>query len=251
MPGPGRPAARPRRSPCRPTAGRGSRWPPSPRRRCPRRSPAPANPSVTSGSPLGAGPRHPIRWWSASSLSGRHRADAGAAQPCPSLGLMSSSATPQFAKESDAGGRFVRQQSRFREWVGERPEPGRYHLYVSLACPWASRTVIVRQLMGLEDVLPMTILDPVRDERGWRFAPDAPDPINGFAFLREAYVLTDPSFDARVTVPVLFDTQANRIVNNESADIVRMLNAWAPDRHDLYPEDLRTAIDEVNDHVYA
>src|SRR3954454_25156192 len=164
---------------------------------------------------------------------------------------MSSSATPQFAKESDAGGRFVRQQSRFREWVGDRPGPGRYHLYVSLACPWASRTVIVRQLMGLEDVLPMTIVDPVRDERGWRFAPDAPDPVNGFAFLREAYTLTDASFDARVTVPVLFDTQANRIVNNESADIVRMLNAWAPDGPDLYPADLRTAIDEVNDRVYA
>jgi putative glutathione S-transferase len=164
---------------------------------------------------------------------------------------MSSSAVPQFGRESDARGRFVRQQSRFRDWVAQRPEAGRYHLYVSLACPWASRTVIVRQLMGLEPILPMTILDPVRDERGWRFFADAPDPVNGFAFLGEAYILTDPSFDARVTVPVLFDTQANRIVNNESADIVRMLNAWAPDAAALYPEDLRTAIDEVNDRVYA
>jgi putative glutathione S-transferase len=163
---------------------------------------------------------------------------------------MSSDAKPQFAKESDGSGRFVRQESRFREWVGERPEPGRYHLYVSLACPWASRTVLVRQLMGLEAVLPMTVLDPVRDERGWRFLADEPDPVNGFTFLSEAYRLTDPSFDDRVTVPVLFDTQANRIVNNESAEIVRMLNAWAPERPDLYPEDLRTAIDEVNERVY-
>src|SRR3954471_6592852 len=162
---------------------------------------------------------------------------------------MSSSATPQFAKESDSGGRFVRQHSRFREWVGERPQPGRYHLYVSLACPWASRTVIVRQLMGLEQVLPMTVLDPVRDERGWRFCPDEPDPVNGFTFLSEAYKLNDPDFDDRVTVPVLFDVEANRIVNNESAEIVRMLNAWAPAGPDVYPEDLQTAIDEVNDRV--
>jgi putative glutathione S-transferase len=161
-----------------------------------------------------------------------------------------SSAQPQFAKESDSDGRFVRQESRFREQVTERPEPGRYHLYVSLACPWASRTVIVRQIMGLQDVLPMTVVDPIRDERGWRFLPDQPDPVNGFTYLSEAYSLTDPDFSDRVTVPVLFDTQANRIVNNESAEIVRMLNAWAPDRIDLYPPDLRTAIDEVNDRVY-
>jgi putative glutathione S-transferase len=163
---------------------------------------------------------------------------------------MSRSAVPQFAAESDDKGRFVRQDSAFREWVNERPEPGRYHLYVSLACPWASRTIIVRKLMGLEDVLPMTIVDPLRDERGWRFAPDSPDPVNGFTYLSEAYRLTDPSFSARVTVPVLFDTATNRIVNNESSEIVRMLNAWAPDGPDLYPEDLRTAIDEVNERIY-
>jgi putative glutathione S-transferase len=162
-----------------------------------------------------------------------------------------SSSVPQFAKESDAGGRFVRQQSRFREVVAERPEPGRYHLYVSLACPWASRTLIVRRLQGVEDVVPMTIVDPLRDERGWRFDPQRPDPVNGFAFLAEAYTLTDPAFAGRVTVPVLFDTHENRIVNNESADIVRMLNAWSPDGPDLYPADLRTAIDAINDRVYA
>ncbi|HEY6762139.1 MAG TPA: glutathione S-transferase family protein [Baekduia sp.] len=156
----------------------------------------------------------------------------------------------QFTKESDQEGRFVRQESRFRDVVAERPEPGRYHLYVSLACPWASRVVIVRQLMGLEDVLPMTVVDPLRDERGWRFTAAEPDPVNGFAFLAEAYTATDPAFDDRVTVPVLFDTETNRIVNNESAEIIRMLNAWAPDHVDLYPPDLRTAIDEVNDRVY-
>jgi glutathionyl-hydroquinone reductase len=156
----------------------------------------------------------------------------------------------QFGRESDTEGRFVRQESRFRDVVAERPRAGRYHLYVSLACPWASRVVIVRQLKGLEDVLPMTVVDPVRDERGWRFDPERPDPVNGFAFLRQAYELTDPGFDDRVTVPVLFDTEANRIANNESAEIVRMLNAWSDAGPDLYPEDLRVAIDEVNDRVY-
>src|ERR1700742_289257 len=151
----------------------------------------------------------------------------------------SGSARAQFGKESDGDGRFVRHESRFRDVVAERPEPGRYHLYVSLACPWASRVVIVRQLMGLEDVLPMTVVDPLRDERGWRFTAEPPDPVNGFAFLAEAYTATDPAFDDRVTVPVLFDTETNRIVNNESAEIIRMLNAWAPDHVDLYPPDLR------------
>jgi putative glutathione S-transferase len=157
---------------------------------------------------------------------------------------------PQFSKESDTGGRFVRQDSRFRERVDERPEPGRYHLYVSLACPWASRAVIVRQLKHLEEVLPMTVVDPVRDERGWRFTDADPDPVNGFTFLSQAYELTEPGFEDRVTVPVLFDTQTNRIVNNESADIARMLNRWSDHGPDLYPEDLRTAIDEVNDRIY-
>jgi putative glutathione S-transferase len=161
-----------------------------------------------------------------------------------------SHAVSQPSKESDADGRFVRQDSRFRDVVDERPDPGRYHLYVSLACPWASRAVIVRQLKGLQDVLPMTVVDPIRDERGWRFADDAPDPVNGFAFLKEAYTLTDPGFDDRVTVPVLFDTRENRIANNESSEIIRMLDAWSATGPDLYPPDLRVAIDDVNDRVY-
>jgi len=172
------------------------------------------------------------------------------------------SATPQFSKETDTTGRFVRQQSVFRDWVRAdgstpyAPEAGRYHLYVSLACPWAHRTVIVRQLKGLQDAIGMTVVDPIRDERGWRFLPDEPDPLNGFTFLSEAYRVSDPGFDGRVTVPVLWDTRTGRIVNNESADILRMLNAEfdgldGVDRSfDLYPPALRDEIDAVNARVY-
>jgi len=172
------------------------------------------------------------------------------------------SATPQFSKETDTTGRFVRQQSVFRDWVRAdgstpyAPEAGRYHLYVSLACPWAHRTVIVRQLKGLQDAIGMTVVDPIRDERGWRFLPDEPDPLNGFTFLSEAYRVSDPGFDGRVTVPVLWDTRSGRIVNNESADILRMLNAEfdgldGVDRSfDLYPPALRDEIDAVNERVY-
>ena len=148
-------------------------------------------------------------------------------------------------------GRFVRQQSAFRDWVTERPEPGRYHLYVSLACPWASRTLIVRTLKGLEDVLPVTVLDPIREDEGWRFLPDAPDPVNGFVYLKQAYLASDPDFDARVTVPVLWDTQEGRIVNNESADLVRMMGRWSDDGPELYPEDLADTIDALNERIYA
>jgi putative glutathione S-transferase len=166
-----------------------------------------------------------------------------------------------IARERNREGAFVRQTSAFRDRVtadgssGYPAVAGRYHLYVSLACPWAHRTIIVRELKGLTDAIGMTIVDPVRDQRGWRFLPDAPDPVNGFAFLVEAYAATDPSFDARVTVPVLWDTETGRIVNNESADIIEMLNsefdAVATRRDlDLYPEDLRDEIDELNAQIY-
>ncbi|HZU82852.1 MAG TPA: glutathione S-transferase family protein [Polyangiaceae bacterium] len=159
--------------------------------------------------------------------------------------------TPALPREADPSGRFVRQPSVFRERVERRPEPGRYHLYVSLACPWACRTVIVRKLKRLEPVLGMTVVDPVRDERGWRFTPEEPDPVSGFELLRDAYRATDPGYDLRVTVPVLFDAVERRVVNNESADIVRMLNAWSDEGPDLYPEPLRAEIDAVNERVYA
>ncbi len=172
-----------------------------------------------------------------------------------------STAAP-FPKESDAKGAFVRQQSAFRGRVsadgasGFPAEAGRYHLYVSLACPWAHRTVIVRKLKGLEDAISLSVVDPLRDERGWRFGPDFPDPLsNGWSYLSEAYRATDPSFEGRVTVPTLWDTKTGRVVNNESAEIIVMLNeewdAFADHpRLDLYPAALRPEIDELNAWVY-
>jgi putative glutathione S-transferase len=165
-----------------------------------------------------------------------------------------------FPRESDRRGAFVRQQSRFRDWVSNDgstdypAEPGRYHLYISLACPWASRALIVLRLKRLEDVIGVTVVDPLRDERGWRFTAEEPDPVNGFAFVAEAYAASDPGFDGRVTVPVLWDKQRGRIVNNESADIARMLNSafdeWGDATVDLYPEALRAEIDTINERVY-
>src|SRR5947209_12392305 len=145
----------------------------------------------------------------------------------------------QFPTEQTESGEFHRQDDVFREWItidGSTPYAsvaGRYHLYVSLACPWASRTVIFRRLKGLEEAIGMTIVDPIRDEKGWAFRdpkifPGAPfestDPINGFRFLSEAYQATDPHFDQRVTVPVLWDKETKRIVNNCEDDICRMFN---------------------------
>jgi putative glutathione S-transferase len=170
-------------------------------------------------------------------------------------------AEAQFPKETNESGAFVRQQSVFRQWVkadGSSPfaaESGRYHLYVSLACPWASRAVIFRGLKGLEDAIGLTVVDPVRDDRGWRFTDGDPDPVNGFEYLAEAYALSDPGFDGRVTVPLLWDRQENTAVNNESSEVIRMLNsefndfATNPDL-DLCPEDLRPEIDRINERVY-
>jgi putative glutathione S-transferase len=145
----------------------------------------------------------------------------------------------QFPEEQTRSGEFHRQQDAFREWVsndGSTPYPAaadRYHLYVSLACPWASRTVIFRKLKGLEEAIGMTIVDPIRDDKGWAFRdPEIPpgvsfestDPINGFQFLSEAYKATDPDYNERVTVPVLWDKQTKKIVNNSEDDICRMFN---------------------------
>jgi glutathionyl-hydroquinone reductase len=174
-------------------------------------------------------------------------------------------ATKTFGKgERGDGGRFARQTSAFRDWVtadgssGYPAEAGRYHLYVSLACPWAHRTVILRELKGLQDAIGMSIVDPIRDEQGWKFT-DAPgttaDHVNGWTYLSEGYLASDPAFDARITVPVLWDTQTQRIVNNESADVIVMLNsafdAFADNPGlDLYPADLRDEIDAINETVY-
>jgi glutathionyl-hydroquinone reductase len=145
-------------------------------------------------------------------------------------------------------GEFVRQNSRFRG----RPEggPERHHLYVALACPWSQRTVIARSVLGLGDRLGISYLDPYRDERGWAFTGERfTDDVNGFSFLAEAYEATVEDYDGRVSVPVLWDKEDKVVVNNESADIVRILDEWAGG--DLYPADKRAEIDELNDWIYS
>jgi glutathionyl-hydroquinone reductase len=170
---------------------------------------------------------------------------------------------PQFPLEQTDDGEFRRQEDAFRGWVtadgssGYPAEAGRYHLYVSLACPWAHRTIIVRTLKRLEAAIGMTVVDPIRDERGWAFR-DGPghsrDPIRGFQLLAEAYAATDPGYRGRVTVPVLWDTRTNRIVSNSDDDLMRMFNrefdAFTDSRLDLYPEPLRNDIDSLNAEIY-
>ena len=159
-------------------------------------------------------------------------------------------------------GAFVRQESRFRRWVtadgssGFPAEDGRYHLYVARACPWAHRTIIGRRLMGLEEVISISFVDPIRDARGWAFTGgyEYEDPVNSFRFLSEAYQLTEPGFQDRVTVPVLWDRQTGTIVNNESSEILRMLSTvFAPlATHpvELYPAALASEIDELSARIY-
>jgi glutathionyl-hydroquinone reductase len=186
----------------------------------------------------------------------------------------------QFPTEQTESGEFQRQEDAFREWISnDRSTPypavaGRYHLYVSLACPWASRTVIFRRLKGLEAAIGMTVVDPIRDEEGWAFRdlsgkipPGAPfestDSVNGFKFLSQAYKATDPEFDQRVTVPVLWDKETKRIVNNCEDDICRMFNDvfndFATNKDlDLFPKEIETEHatlagflhDNVNNGVY-
>ena len=170
---------------------------------------------------------------------------------------------PQFPSEQSAAGEFRRQEDAFRDWVtadgrsGYPAAAGRYHLYVSWACPWAHRTIIVRKLKKLESVVRMTVVDPIRDQHGWAFR-DGPghssDPVNGFRFLSEAYHATDPGYRGRVTVPVLWDTVTKRIVSNSDDDLMRMLNhefnAFTESRLDLYPTALRSEIDEWNTLLY-
>lgn len=169
----------------------------------------------------------------------------------------------QFPDEQ-VDGQFKRQEDAFRRWIradgsGDFPvESGRYHLYVSLACPWASRTVIVRKLKGLENAIGMTVADPVRDERGWAFRDGAGysrDPINNWAFLSEAYFATQPDYRGRVTVPVLWDTKSKSIVSNSDDDIMRMFETEFDalgDRGalDLYPSQYRDEIEALNEWIY-
>lgn len=168
------------------------------------------------------------------------------------------------------GGRFVRKESAFRNWVtadgsagptgnaGFRAEPGRYHLYVSLACPWAHRTLIFRTLKGLEEMIDVSVVSPLMLEHGWTFRDDfpgvVPDPIYDAEFAHQIYTSADPDYTGRVTVPILWDKKTGTIVSNESAEIIRMFNN-AFDKvgakpGDYYPAPLRREIDTVNQRVY-
>lgn len=172
-------------------------------------------------------------------------------------------ASLNFTEEQNSDGEFVRQEDSFREWVssdGSTPWPavaGRYHLYISLACPWACRTLIVRNLKGLEACIGVTVVDPIRDERGWAFR-EGPgytrDPINGFSFLSEAYRATDERWNGRVTVPVLWDKESRRIVNNSEDDICRMFNdafgALATRPVDLFPADIEAEHAKLSQLIY-
>ena len=171
--------------------------------------------------------------------------------------------TAQFPEEQTDDGQYDRQEDAFRDWVtndGSSDYPaatGRYHLYVSWACPWAHRTIIVRKLKRLENVVGMSVVDPIRDDHGWAFrngSGHTEDPVNGFMFLSEAYSATDPDFRSRVTVPVLWDTETRRIVSNSDDDIMRMFNQafdqFTESQLDLYPLALRQEIDELNDFIY-
>jgi putative glutathione S-transferase len=171
--------------------------------------------------------------------------------------------TAQFPDEQ-VDGTFARQEDAFTGWVtadgrsGYPAAAGRYYLYVSLACPWAHRTIIVRRLKGLANAIGMTVVDPIRDDRGWAFRAGpgmGPDPVNGFAFLAEAYTATDPQYRGRVTVPVLWDTVTRRIVSNNDDDIMRMLetefDAFAESSDlDFYPAEHRGEIDALNAEIY-
>lgn len=175
----------------------------------------------------------------------------------------------QFPNEQSESGEFTRQEDAFRKWVGSDQDaafpaaPNRYHLYVCYACPWAHRTIILRRLKGLEGLVGMTAVDPIRDERGWRFAGNGKtdgetDPVNGWKFLSEAYRASMPGYEGRVTVPVLWDKETNQIVNNSEDDIMRMFNRvfdpWIPSPGqralDFYPKGLRSEIDRLAEGIY-
>jgi len=176
----------------------------------------------------------------------------------------------QWYDTKATGGRFKRDISRFRNWVtadgragptgasGFAAEPGRYHLYVSFACPWAHRTLIFRKLKGLDDMISLSVVHWYMAENGWTFAEGdgvVADPIHDADYMYQVYQAADSSYTGRVTVPVLWDKEKNTIVSNESADIIRMFNSAfdtiGATEGDYYPEPLRDEIDEVNARVYS
>lgn len=178
----------------------------------------------------------------------------------------------QWYDTEKTGGEFIREDAQFRHWVtrdgapgpsgegGFKAEKGRYHLYVSYACPWAHRTLIFRALLGLEDVISVSVVHPHMLENGWEFRTDktfgteGPEPLYGFDCMHQVYTKTRSDYSGRVTVPVLWDKQRETIVNNESAEIIRMLSSgfWdlAKSPRDFYPEALHSEIDAINEKVY-
>ncbi len=176
----------------------------------------------------------------------------------------------QWYNTAESGGRFVRSESQFRNWItpdgeagpsgsaGFKPQPGRYHLYTCLACPWASRAMIFRTLKGLEGAISVSVVNWFMGSDGWTFddGPGViPDTVNGATRLFEVYTKADPSYSGRVTVPVLWDKQNGTIVNNESSEIIRMFNsafdAVGAKRGDYYPKELRPEIDALNAEIYG
>lgn len=178
--------------------------------------------------------------------------------------------TDKWYDTKSSGGRFVRTEAAYRNWItadgeagptgggGFKAEPGRYHLYVSLACPWAHRTLIFRNLKGLQDMIDISVVSPLMFEQGWTFKQDFPgvvsDPIHEASHAHQIYTAADPAYTGRVTVPILWDKQKKTIVSNESAEIIRMFNN-AFDQvgalaGDYYPAELRHEIDTVNGLVY-
>ena len=169
----------------------------------------------------------------------------------------------QLSRETSGEGEFKRQGNRFTDRVtadgssGWPVEAGRYRLVWCAACPWSHRSFIVRRLLGLEDVISVATVDPIRDERGWRFTLDegGRDPVLGIEFLSQAYLRTDPTYGSRVTVPALIDVPSGQVVSNDYSQIPLDLSTeWtehhAPDAPQLYPEHLRAEIDEINADVY-
>ncbi|MEM9218581.1 MAG: glutathione S-transferase family protein [Cyanobacteria bacterium P01_F01_bin.150] len=164
---------------------------------------------------------------------------------------------------SSTGGRFIRKESQFRQWLTAdgsssfKAEAGRYHLYVSYACPWAHRTLIFRALKGLQEMISVSVVHWLMGDRGWTFAEGpgvVADSINNSDYLYEVYTKAKPDYSGRVTVPILFDQQTGTIVNNESSEIIRMLNSafdgLGATAGDYYPEDLRDEINMLNSRIY-
>jgi putative glutathione S-transferase len=166
----------------------------------------------------------------------------------------------EYENVTNESGEFERATTSFRSWIGDDPfpaEPDRYHLYVSYACPWAHRTLVTRKLRGLEDVISVDVVDPWRGDGGWQFSPEkegcTPDTVNGSDYLRELYVEADENYTGRVTVPVLWDKKRDTIVNNESREIMRILDTrfkeYANDRT-LLPEEKEEEVERVLDEIY-